>query len=64
MALILLDALPNGSVLINTDQIIQARLVEGEMRLFLADGHEVAVPHEDEARLLQDIEEAIAQSQI
>lgn len=64
MALILIDALPGGQVLINTDKIIQARRVDGALSIFLDDGHEVIVPHENEDRLLRDIEEGIAQSKV
>lgn len=60
MPLILIDALPNGQVLINTDQIVQARSDQGRVTLYLTGDQEVGVPHETVAELFVDIRRTVA----
>ena len=59
MPLILIDALPSGQVLINTDQIVQARHIDGGVSVILTDGNEVRVPHGSVHDLLDSINEGI-----
>lgn len=60
MALILLDALPSGQVLLNTDKIIQARYIDGGVSIYLDDDNEIKVPHSDVHELLAEIQAAIS----
>ncbi|MCG7346615.1 hypothetical protein [Sphingomonas sp. ACRSK] len=60
MPLIIIDALPSGQVLINTDQIVQARSDQGRVTLYLTGDQEVGVPHESVDALLDDIWESVA----
>ncbi|SFJ00307.1 hypothetical protein SAMN03159338_0537 [Sphingomonas sp. NFR04] len=63
MPLISIDALPRGQVIINTDQIIQARETDGGIVISLADDNEVRVPHGTVADLFEDLIEGIQNAQ-
>lgn len=63
MALILIDALPSGQALINTDQIVQARLDAGRGVIHLRGNQIVLVPHENLRELLDDIQRSIEAEQ-
>lgn len=59
MALILIDALPSGQVLINTNQIVQARSERGRVTLYLTGDQQVDVPHDTVMELLVDIRRTV-----
>jgi hypothetical protein len=59
MPLILIDALPSGQVLINTDQIVKATQGQfGGLEITMTQGRQVHVPHESVDRLLAEIQAA------
>jgi len=63
MPLISIDALPQGQVIINTEQIIQARELDGGVVISLTDGNEVKVPHGTVADLFEDLIEGVKNAQ-
>lgn len=60
MALVFVDALPKGQVLINTDQIVQANDHNGGVTIYLTDGNEVRVPHPNVHDLYDALIEGVA----
>lgn len=59
MPLILIDVLPSGQAIINTDGLITARVIDGEVRVFMTNGHDFAVPHESPERLYDEMADAV-----